>query len=214
MMLTLTCPTCGLADIDATSIKFCSRCGRRLVGNLADPYGWLLADDMQREAAPVGAARTEGPSAGPQEGAPVAAVGLWPRMGAWAIDMAAVVVGIIFFANRLILASPGLGALSTLLLVVFVYFTICNRVGSSAGKAALGLRVVSIDERPIDWRRATLRSIVWFVGLLSLGLGLLSIASDPKGQGWHDKLSGTMVVTRHRARPGRLSGHSRAYSSR
>jgi len=49
---------------------------------------------------------------------------------------------------------------------------------------------------------------------LSLGLGLLSIASDPKGQGWHDKLSGTMVVKRHQERPGRVSGHSRPYSSR
>jgi len=213
-MLTLTCPTCGLADIDATSIKFCSRCGRRLVGSLADPYGWLLADDMQREAAPVGAARTEGPSAGPQEGAlergPVAVVGFWPRMGAWAIDMAAIVAGLLFFASRLILGSPVLGAPSMLLLAVFLYFTVCNKLGSSVGKAALGLTLVSVDERPINWPRATLRSIVWLVGLLSLGLGLLSIASDPKGQGWHDKLSGTMVVKRRRARPGRLSGRSRA----
>jgi uncharacterized RDD family membrane protein YckC len=169
-MLKLECPFCGLGDIDATSATFCSRCGRRLVGNLEDPYGWDLASDVQTEAGPIDTARVEAPSARAAAVAPVTAVGFWLRMATWGIDMGAIAIA------------------------VFLYFTVCNKLGASIGKATLGLKVISVDERPIDWPRATLRPIFWLVGLASLGLGLLWIAWDDKRQGWHDKLSGTMVV--------------------
>jgi uncharacterized RDD family membrane protein YckC len=198
-MLKLECPFCGLADIDATSATFCSRCGCRLVGGLEDPYGWGLASDVQREAGPIDAARVEAPSVRAPAVAPVTAVGLWPRMAAWGIDMAAIAIGVLVFANRFIFGSPGLVGPFMLLLAVFLYFTVCNKLGDSIGKATLGLKVISVDERPIDWPRATLRSVFWLVGLASLGLGLLWIIWDEKRQGWHDKLSGTMVVKPERA---------------
>ena len=198
-MLKLECPSCGLADIDATSATFCSRCGRRLVGSLEDPYGWGLASDVQTEAVPIDTARVEAPSARALAVAPVTAVGFWLRMAAWGIDMAAIAIGLLIFANRLVFVSPGPAAPFVLWFVVFLYFTFCNKLGASIGKATLGLKVISVDERPIDWPRATLRSIFWLVGLASLGLGLLWIAWDEKRQGWHDKLSGTMVVKPERA---------------
>jgi uncharacterized RDD family membrane protein YckC len=198
-MLKLECPFCGLADIDATSATFCSRCGRGLVGSLEDPYGWGSASHVQREAGPIDAARMEAPSVRAPAVAPVTAVGLWPRMAAWAIDMGAIVIGVLIFANRLIFVSSGPAAPFVLWFAVFLYFTVCNKLGDSIGKAILGLKVVSVDERPIDWPRATLRSIFWLVGLASLGLGLLWIIWDEKRQGWHDKLSGTMVVKSERA---------------
>lgn len=193
-MLKLECPSCGLADIDATSATFCSRCGRRLVGSLEDPYGWGLASDVQREAGPIDAAGVEAPSARALAVAPVTAVGFWLRMAAWGIDMGAIAIGALMFANRLIFVSPGLFGPFMLWPAAFLYFTVCNKLGGSIGKATLGLKVISVDERPIDWPRATLRSVFWLVGLASLGLGLLWIAWDEKRQGWHDKLSGTMVV--------------------
>jgi uncharacterized RDD family membrane protein YckC len=198
-MLKLECPFCGLADIDATSATFCSRCGRRLVGSLDDPYGWGLAGDVQREAEPINAARVEALSARARAVVPVTAVGFWPRMAAWGIDMGAIVIGVLIFANRLIFVSPGPVAPFVLWFAVFLYFTVCNKLGASIGKAILGLKVISVDERPIDWPRATLRSVFWLVGLASLGLGLLWIVWDEKRQGWHDKLSGTMVVKPERA---------------
>jgi uncharacterized RDD family membrane protein YckC len=193
-MLKLECPFCGLADIDATSATFCSRCGRGLVGSLEDPYGWGLASDVQTEAGPIDAARVKAPSVRAPAVAPVTAVGLWPRMAAWGIDMAAIAFVAFLFANRLSLGSPGPIAPFVLLPAVFLYFTVCNKLGASIGKATLDLKVISVDERPIDWPRATLRSIFWLVGLASLGLGLLWIIWDEKRQGWHDRLSGTMVV--------------------
>jgi uncharacterized RDD family membrane protein YckC len=198
-MLKLKCPFCGLADIDATSATFCSRCGRRLVGSLDDPYGWGLASDVQREAGPISAARVEVPSARALAAAPVTPVGFLLRMTAWGIDMGAIVIGLLIFANRLIFVSFGPAGPFVLWFAVFLYFTVCNKLGGSIGKATLGLKVISVDERPIDWPRATLRSIFWLVGLAFLGLGLLWIAWDEKRQGWHDKLSGTMVVKPERA---------------
>ena len=194
-MLKLECPSCGLDEIDAASTTFCSRCGCRLVGSLDDPYDWGLAANAQEEAGPIDAASVEAPLAPAVVVAPVAAVDFGTRMVAWAIDMAAVVIGVIVFGQ----ASPVLiGAM--LWPAVFLYFTVCNKLGSSIGKAALGLKVISVDERPIDWPRATLRSVFWLVGLASLGLGLMAITWDEKGQGWHDKVSGTMVVKRGESR--------------
>ena len=194
-MLKLDCPSCGLEEIDAASTTFCSRCGRRLVGSLDDPYDWGLAASAQEEAGPIDAASVEAPLASAVVVAPVAAVDFGTRMVAWAIDMAAVVIGVIVLGQT----YPVLiGAM--LWPVVFLYFTVCNKLGSSIGKAALGLKVISVDERPIDWLRATLRSVFWLVGLASLGLGLMSITWDEKGQGLHDKVSGTMVVKRGEGR--------------
>ena len=190
-MLKLECPSCGLEEIDAASTTFCSRCGRRLVGSLDDPYDWGLAASPQEEAGPIDAASAEAPLVPAVVVAPVAAVDFGTRMVAWAIDMAAVVIGVIVLGQ----ASPVLiGAM--LWPAAFLYFTVCNKLGSSIGKATLGLKVISVNESPIDWPRATLRSVFWLVGLASLGLGFLRINRDEKRQGWHDMVSGTMVVKR------------------
>ena len=195
-MLKLECPSCGLAEIDAASTTFCSRCGRRLVGSLDDPHDWGLAGDAQREAGPIDAASVEAPSASALVVAPVAAAGFWLRTIAWGIDIAVVAIGALMFGNWLNVASHGLVGLSVFWPGAFLYFTVCNKLGASIGKSIMGLRVISVDGRPIDWIRGTLRSVFWLVGLASLGLGLLWIAWDEKRQGWHDKVSGTMVVKR------------------
>ena len=190
-MLKLKCPFCGLADIDATSGSFCSCCGRRLVGSLADPYGWGLAGDVQGEAAPTDVARMQVASARELEGFVVTAAGFWLRTIAWGIDIALIATGalVLFRLPGVFLLWPG----------AFLYFTVCNKLGSSIGKATLGLRVISVDGRPIDWFRATLRSVSWLVSLVPMGLGLFWIGWDGQKQGWHDKVSGTMVVKPERA---------------
>jgi uncharacterized RDD family membrane protein YckC len=40
------------------------------------------------------------------------------------------------------------------------------------------------------------RYLGYFVSALPLGLGILWVAFDPRKQGWHDKLAGTLVVHR------------------
>ena len=41
-----------------------------------------------------------------------------------------------------------------------------------------------------------IRYLGYFVGLFPLGLGFLWVGFDEKKQGWHDKMAGTVVVTK------------------
>lgn len=77
-----------------------------------------------------------------------------------------------------------------------VYFVGCTaRWGQTAGKLLLGLRVVRADGGPVGGGQALFRETLGRLaaGFL-LGLGYLWVLADPQGQGWHDKLAGTVVV--------------------
>lgn len=45
------------------------------------------------------------------------------------------------------------------------------------------------------------RYFAYFLSTLGLGLGFIWVAFDPKKQGWHDKLAGTVVVRRSQRGP-------------
>lgn len=69
------------------------------------------------------------------------------------------------------------------------------RWGQTAGKKLLGLRVVRADGGPVGGGQALFRETLGRLaaGFL-LGLGYLWAVWDTDGQGWHDKLAGTVVV--------------------
>lgn len=48
------------------------------------------------------------------------------------------------------------------------------------------------------------RYFAYFLSLIPLGLGYLWVGWDPKKQGWHDKLAGTVVVARKHSTPDRV----------
>jgi uncharacterized RDD family membrane protein YckC len=192
-MQRLRCPFCGDAEVDATRESYCSRCGYRLVGSLAEPYGW----------SPVGEAgpppreepgRSEGTAAVtlPSPEAASTAAGFWLRLAAWIIDMVVLAVAVLVFGS-------GLLAVSDLAVVIwwatpFAYFTICNKLGVTVGKAAFGLRIVSTRGRTISWLRAFSRSLFWLLGFASMGLGLAFIGWQKRKQGWHDMIAETEVL--------------------
>ncbi|MCB9667976.1 MAG: RDD family protein [Alphaproteobacteria bacterium] len=100
-------------------------------------------------------------------------------------------------------ASPGLvlGGAAVALLGQIVVWTDLARTGTTPGKRALGLRVVSDDEVPVDWVRVVLvREVmaVWlFWGLLPFVgplYDLLTGALDRSGRTLHDRIAGTRVV--------------------
>lgn len=66
-------------------------------------------------------------------------------------------------------------------------------VGRTPGKAALGLRVVRVDERALGWGTALLRGVGYAVSSI-LMIGFMWIAVDRRHQGFHDKLARTFVV--------------------
>ena len=89
-------------------------------------------------------------------------------------------------------------------LVTWVFPTIAvilfwiNRA-ATPGKMAVGLRIA--DAR--TGQNASPGQLVgryfgYFVSLLAIGVGFLWVAWDPKKQGFHDKLAGTVVIRRTR----------------
>jgi uncharacterized RDD family membrane protein YckC len=63
------------------------------------------------------------------------------------------------------------------------------------GKLVLGLRIVDADTGGVPTvGRFVLRYLGYLVSAIPLGLGYLWAIWDPRRQGWHDKMAGTLVV--------------------
>lgn len=66
---------------------------------------------------------------------------------------------------------------------------------ATPGKMALSLRVVDAKTgNALTVGQSIGRYLGYFVSTIPLGLGLIWVAFDPKKQGWHDRLAGTVVV--------------------
>lgn len=63
------------------------------------------------------------------------------------------------------------------------------------GKLLLGCQVLdAVTGRPIGPRQGIVRALGYAASVLPLGLGFWAIAWDRRGQGFHDRLAGTVVV--------------------
>ncbi len=66
---------------------------------------------------------------------------------------------------------------------------------ATPGKMMLGLRIVdAATAGPLTFTQCVVRTLAYAVSILPLGVGFLWIALDPRKQGFHDKLAGTLVV--------------------
>jgi len=91
------------------------------------------------------------------------------------------------------LGFVGLGAISLVFLVN--NFILSPVRGQSIGMMAVGIKLVKETGEEIGFARSLLRHTVGYVlSLVGLGLGFLWVLFDAKHQGWHDKLSRTLVV--------------------
>ncbi|WP_307869112.1 RDD family protein [Micromonospora sp. C95] len=96
-----------------------------------------------------------------------------------------------------------------LVLLLVGYPVLCERFndGRTPGKAAVGLRVVSLDGAPVGFRQSLTRALVgvaveWpglVLPLLSWAVGLTVMLSDARGRRLGDLAAGTLVV---HTRPG------------
>jgi uncharacterized RDD family membrane protein YckC len=139
----------------------------------------------------------------------VTVVGFGPRLAATLIDsamvgflgfMLAFVLGIIaIFIN---MVNPGqvngvlelLTVLCLLLFSIFYYVGFWTNNGQTMGKTIVGLKVIRTDGTQLSVGRALLRYLGYIVSASLFSIGFLWAAFDPKRQGWHDKLAGTLVV--------------------
>jgi uncharacterized RDD family membrane protein YckC len=66
---------------------------------------------------------------------------------------------------------------------------------ATPGKMLVSVKVVDAKTgNTLSVGQSIGRYLGYFVSTIPLGLGLLWVAFDPKKQGWHDKLAGTVVV--------------------
>lgn len=144
-----------------------------------------IPTDLGSVAAP-GAAKTEVNDPQPPE-LPLTSmprVGFWMRIAATLIDV--IVVGII--GSVLFLSDWFLLLFAVYCAVLWV------TKGTTIGGIVFGLKVVRLDEGPVDWSVSIVRVLAGFLSLVVAGLGFIWVAFDPEKQSWHDKIAGTIVV--------------------
>lgn len=137
-----------------------------------------------------------------------ALVGLGPRFLASLLDslvlaVALVIPELVVAGVLAVLPAATLGGILQILqgVAVLGYYAYCwSTTGQTVGMKALHIRLARTDGRPLSWGTGLMRSLgcavigfaflVFFIGVL----GLLWPIWDPKKQGWHDKVAGTVVV--------------------
>ncbi len=108
--------------------------------------------------------------------------GFWIRLGATALDF--VLVGMV---------ASLLGIIFVPLFAIYC-FTLWALKGTTVGGIICGLKVVRLDERPMDWKVALVRCLASFLSLVVAGFGFIWVAFDEERQSWHDKIAGTTIV--------------------
>ena len=114
-----------------------------------------------------------------------------PRAGFW-IRMAALLIDTVLLAIVLAIID---GTGPSILLVLAAYGAVMWKFKSTTiGGSILGLKVVRLDGRTIDWSTAIVRALGCFLSLVFGFLGFIWVVFDRQQQSWHDKIAGTTVV--------------------
>ena len=91
--------------------------------------------------------------------------------------------------------------------IVVVVFWVARQ--ATPGKMAISARIVDAKTgRNAATAQLVGRYLGYFVSMIPFCLGLFWVAFDPRKQGWHDKLAGTVVIRKKggSAEPVRFSG--------
>ena len=145
-------------------------------------------------------------------------VAFWPRVGAALIDtllVMAITAPLVtwFYGREYWLSDEFIHGPVDLLVnwllpaVAVILFWIYRQ--ATPGKMAISARIVdAATGGPPTTRQLVIRYLGYYVSTIPLLLGLVWVAFDPRKQGWHDKLAGTVVVRpKHRgATPVRFEG--------
>ncbi len=120
-------------------------------------------------------------------------------MAAWMIPALYYFYGDTLLTDPRLIMGPADFIISWVLPMVGV-IVLWDRKQGTVGKLLLRLRIVDAQTLgPLSRRQEVLRYIGYFVSTVPLGLGFLWIAFDPRKQGLHDRLAGTLVLRLPRA---------------
>ena len=132
--------------------------------------------------------------------------GFWIRVGAALIDTILVsliiwplltaVYGTDYWSSDRLIQGPLDFLLSWVLpAVAVILFWLARQ--ATPGKMAIAARIVDARTggKPTG-TQLVIRYLGYYVSMLPLFIGILWVAFDPRKQGWHDKMAGTVVVRR------------------
>jgi len=133
-------------------------------------------------------------------------VGFWSRVGASIIDTIIIVIitapalisiyGSDYFtdSDAPFIAGPADFLISWVFpAVAVILFWLYKR--ATPGKMAVSAQVVDARTgKSLTLGQAIGRYLAYVVAALPLFLGIIWVAFDPRKQGWHDKLAGTVVI--------------------
>lgn len=216
----VTCPVCGRPNRSQDQCTFCGASlkdvvsaapGTRAADTRAGPLGVPPYPTAGTGYPPSPPGQTQGwqePALAPKFG------GFWIRTVAYSIDgflvqlIYALLLGVGFLGYTSgsdtdalsdfsqILFETNFSWLNILSTVIYLaYFTVfLGMRGQTPGKMICGLRVVRLDGTPVSYGQAALRTLGYYLNLLTLCIGFLWVAFDPRKQGLHDKIAGTYEI--------------------
>jgi uncharacterized RDD family membrane protein YckC len=204
------CPHCGmpLFKRGGDPVYFCQNCGHGLAG-LGAP-----AIDSQSSGALGGASASSSGASGSGEAVRPSLVlvahlphhaGLARRVAAAGLDLflaglAAVVASSIAVQAAIIVqgrhtADPRAVAWIAGIAVLTAYQPLSwARYGATPGMQLFGIRVTRPDGSRLGPARAIGREVAMVASALPLGLGFAWAVWDARGQAWHDRIAGTVVI--------------------
>lgn len=126
---------------------------------------------------------------------PVLSAATLPRAGFWirfvASMLDAVLVGMAF--GMIHSMWHGFGGIFPFWYAVYCVVMWVTK-GTTIGGIICGLKIVRLDDRPLDWTVGIVRALSAFLSLGVAGLGFIWVAFDDDKQSWHDKIAGTTIV--------------------
>ena len=77
-------------------------------------------------------------------------------------------------------------------IMTLIYFTLfLGKTGQTPGKMLFGLKVIRTDGSLVTYGHAFVRTIGYYINMLTLLIGFFWVGIDPIKQGLHDKIAGT-----------------------
>ncbi|KZN64275.1 hypothetical protein N473_15110 [Pseudoalteromonas luteoviolacea CPMOR-1] len=135
-------------------------------------------------------------------------VGFWPRFWASIVDTIVIVLitlplihlvyGEAYWGSGRIASIESNFLISYILpLAVVILFWLYK--SATPGKMVVHAKIVDADTgKNLTTKQSFIRYVAYYVSLIPLGIGFLWVAWDPKKQGWHDKIAGTIVIYSNR----------------
>jgi len=194
-------------DPPPSETALCPRCSRHLAGeniNFCPSCGTKVSPRQLTESTPFPLSPNQGGS--PPDTQPASA-GFWVRLGAFWLDAISILsiamligsltystaIGKALFPNR-----DKVGLFFALLFIIY-HALFLGRFRTTPGKRFFGLGISPVNPSGrFGYSDAFLRTLGYFVSAVCLGIGFLFIVLDPRNQGWHDKIAGTLVIKKHR----------------